>query len=347
MTEVRTRARDYIIEEEDDACKRKRLKAAKVSLVRKQIQDKEASNVLKVKEVGQLIKEFKGKPLYSRKDSMERKHSRQATNFRRRKRPKGNTGDESAKSLLEAKVAETGEDGEYGIDPWHDVKGRSKWCEYHNLGGHKTSNCLSLKGQVRQLIRARQPRVAGHGLDKDSMKRAPNAVKTHSLSQRKRQYSAEKPVKTHSHLHLPKFISPSHHSTLNPATCEAATSTPTPTTCNLTLTPKHQPAATSPSPTCNLTLPQIPTRCNLTLTHLQPHLHPQTPTCNLTLTLTRTLQISPSPAALNPNTHPPATSPSLTPPPPTPQPATCNLTPSPQPETQPPSRKREREKEEI
>ncbi|XP_057448404.1 uncharacterized protein LOC130739946 [Lotus japonicus] len=175
MTEVRTRARDYIIEEEDDACKRKRLKAAKVSLARKWIHDKEASNVLKVKEVGQLIKEFKGKPLYSRKDSMERKPSRRATNFRRRKRPKWNAGDESAKSLLEAMVAEKGEDSEYEIDPWHNDKGRSKWCVYHNLGGHNTSDCVSLKGQIRQLIKARQPRVTGHGLDKDSMKRAPNA----------------------------------------------------------------------------------------------------------------------------------------------------------------------------
>ncbi|XP_057426057.1 uncharacterized protein LOC130719446 [Lotus japonicus] len=158
MTEVRTRARDYIIEEEDDACKRKQLKAAKVSLARKRIQDKEVSNVLKVKEVGQLIKEFKGK------------RSRRATNFRRRKRPEGNAGDESAKSLLEATVVETGEDGEYGTDPWHDVKGRSKWCEYHNLGGHNTSDCLYLKGQIRRLIKARQPRVAGHGLYRDNMK---------------------------------------------------------------------------------------------------------------------------------------------------------------------------------
>ncbi|XP_057425997.1 uncharacterized protein LOC130719391 [Lotus japonicus] len=152
MTEVRTRARDYIMEEEDDACKRKQLKAAKVSLARKQIQDKEASNMLKVKEVGQLIKEFRGK------------RSRRATNFRQRKRPEGSAGDESEKSLLDAAVVETGEDGEYGIDPWHDVKGRSKWCEYHNLGSHNTSDSLSLKGQIRRLMKARPN--AGHGLYK-------------------------------------------------------------------------------------------------------------------------------------------------------------------------------------
>ncbi|XP_057418563.1 uncharacterized protein LOC130712762 [Lotus japonicus] len=163
MTEVCTRARNHIMEEEDDACKRKRLKAAKVSLARKRIQDEEASNVLKVKEVGQLIKEFRGK------------RSRGATNFRQRKRPKGSAGDESEKSLLEAAVVETGEDGEHGIDPWHDVKGRSKWCEYHNLGSHNTSDCLSLKGQIRRLIKARQPLVTEYGLYKDNMKRAPNA----------------------------------------------------------------------------------------------------------------------------------------------------------------------------
>ncbi|XP_057452269.1 uncharacterized protein LOC130744092 [Lotus japonicus] len=55
MTEVRARARDYIIEEENEARERKRLRAAKVSLARKRIQEKEASNVRKVKEVGQLI----------------------------------------------------------------------------------------------------------------------------------------------------------------------------------------------------------------------------------------------------------------------------------------------------
>ncbi|XP_057432246.1 uncharacterized protein LOC130725001 [Lotus japonicus] len=175
MTEVSARARDYIIEEEDNACKRKRVRAIKVSLARKRIQDKEASNVRKVKEVGQLIKKFKGKPLYSRKESVERKRSRRATNSRRRKRPEGDASDELEKSLLEATIVETGEDGEYGIHPWHDVKGRSKWCEYHNLEGHNTSDCLSLKGQIKQLIKVRQPRVVGHGLDRDNIKRAPNA----------------------------------------------------------------------------------------------------------------------------------------------------------------------------
>ncbi|XP_057458488.1 uncharacterized protein LOC130749185 [Lotus japonicus] len=180
MTEVRARARDYILEEEDDAYKRKRVRAAKVSLARKRIQDKEASNVRKVKEVGQFIKKFKGKLLCSGKESIKCKLPRQTTNSRRRRRPGWHSSEELAKSLQEATFAKTGEDGKCRIDPWHEVKGWSQWCEYHNLEGHNTSDCLSLKGQVRQLIRARQPRVTGHGLDRDqrdSRRRAPIASK--------------------------------------------------------------------------------------------------------------------------------------------------------------------------
>ncbi|XP_057439967.1 uncharacterized protein LOC130731742 [Lotus japonicus] len=37
-----------------------------------------------------------------------------------------------------------------------EAKNRPKWCKYHNLEDHDTTDCFTLKGQIRQLLKAKQ-----------------------------------------------------------------------------------------------------------------------------------------------------------------------------------------------
>ncbi|XP_057418364.1 uncharacterized protein LOC130712551 [Lotus japonicus] len=72
MMEIRARAQDNIFKEEIEAHKRKGERAAKVSLARKRIQDKEASREQRFGEAGRSIKKNKGKLLRPR--MRDRKH---------------------------------------------------------------------------------------------------------------------------------------------------------------------------------------------------------------------------------------------------------------------------------
>ncbi|XP_057423623.1 uncharacterized protein LOC130717422 [Lotus japonicus] len=199
MMEVRARVSAYILEEEDNAFKRKRVKEEKVSsrrdvsLARKQIQGKEANNTRKVKEVEQFFEKFKGKQLCSRKENrkenIERQRPRRTTGPRRRRRPERCSNEELAKLLQEVEVTLVVEGGKSGIDSRREVKGRTKRCKYHNLEGHDTSDCFTLKSKVRRLIRTRPPRVTDRGSDRDqqdSRRRAPVAGKRETNAARKK-----------------------------------------------------------------------------------------------------------------------------------------------------------------
>ncbi|XP_057426548.1 uncharacterized protein LOC130719978 [Lotus japonicus] len=192
MAEVRARASVDILKEEDDAHKTKRMRVEKVrnvSLARERIHDKEANSMRKDKEVEQFVGKLKGKQLCSRKKNIERQRPRRTTNLHRRRKPEKCSNDELTKLLQEVEVTPTGEDGKCEIDSRRGAKGRSKWCEYHNLESHDTGDCFTLKSQVRRMIRARRPRVIDHGPDRsqqDNRRRTPIASKGHTSAARRK-----------------------------------------------------------------------------------------------------------------------------------------------------------------
>ncbi|XP_057440404.1 uncharacterized protein LOC130732352 [Lotus japonicus] len=160
MMEVRARALDHILREEIEAHKRKGERAAKVSLARKRIQDKEASREQRFGEAGRFMKGNKGKLLLPRTRDREHWCSRRKAKVSQRMRSQGCSNKELAKLLLEAEIEDMNRVGERRMDPGRKAKNPLRWCEYHNLEGHDTTDCFMLKGQIRQLIRARRPRAA-------------------------------------------------------------------------------------------------------------------------------------------------------------------------------------------
>ncbi|XP_021768499.1 uncharacterized protein LOC110732802 [Chenopodium quinoa] len=38
------------------------------------------------------------------------------------------------------------------LPPWHQQKGKDRWCEFHKSPGHRTEDCLQLKDQIKDLI---------------------------------------------------------------------------------------------------------------------------------------------------------------------------------------------------
>ncbi|XP_057444398.1 uncharacterized protein LOC130736603 [Lotus japonicus] len=152
MIEVRARAQDYILEEGIEAHKRKQERAASVELARERIQEEKANRERRSKKVDRPVKKGKGEQLSRR--------SRRRIEANRRMRLKGHTGKELAKSLLEAGVKDVSKEGKCNTKLGREVRNRLKWCEYHNLEGHNTTDCFTLKGQIKRLIKARQPWVA-------------------------------------------------------------------------------------------------------------------------------------------------------------------------------------------
>ncbi|XP_057440592.1 uncharacterized protein LOC130732594 [Lotus japonicus] len=186
VTEVRARASAYILEEEDDTFTRKRVKAEKVhsrrdaSLARKRIQGKETDNRRRVKEVEHFAEKFEGKQLCSRKENIERQRPRRITSPRWRGKPERCSNEELAKLLQLVEVTPAAENGENEIDSRQEEEGQAKWCEYHHLKGHDTSDYFVLKGEVERLIRVRRPRATDRESDRDQQNsrwRAPVAGK--------------------------------------------------------------------------------------------------------------------------------------------------------------------------
>ncbi|XP_057444345.1 uncharacterized protein LOC130736543 [Lotus japonicus] len=172
MTEARARATAYILDEEDNAFKRKRVEAEKVggrrivSLTGKRVRRKGANSTRKDKKV-EKFEHFEGKRLCSKKENLERLRPRRTTDTRRRERPKRYLNAELAKLLREVEVTHVVVDSKNGVDSRRGLEGRTKWFECHCLEGHNTSDCFTLKGEVGRLIRARRSRITDRESDKD------------------------------------------------------------------------------------------------------------------------------------------------------------------------------------
>ncbi|XP_057447461.1 uncharacterized protein LOC130739224 [Lotus japonicus] len=163
MAEVRARANTYILDEEDDAFKRRREKTEKdggrkdLSPAGRQGREKGESNKRrdkKIKPSEKLAKE----QLYPKKEKFECRRPWQ-TDSRRREWSGKNLSAHLTELLREVKATHAVEEGEREVNPPREVVDKTKCCEYHSSAGHDTGDCFTLKNEIERLIRARSSQM--------------------------------------------------------------------------------------------------------------------------------------------------------------------------------------------
>ncbi|XP_057444156.1 eukaryotic translation initiation factor 5B-like [Lotus japonicus] len=154
MAEVRARANTYILDEEDDAFKRRRAKVEKdggqrnVSPTGRQGQEKGENSNRSDKKVKQPEK-FEKEQLYPKKENFERRRPWQQTHPRRRERPGGDMNTELTELLREVKATHAFEEGEKEVNPPREAVDKTKWCEYHRRQATTPVTVLRYKARPR------------------------------------------------------------------------------------------------------------------------------------------------------------------------------------------------------
>ncbi|XP_057452551.1 uncharacterized protein LOC130744375 [Lotus japonicus] len=154
MAEIRAQANTYILDEEDDAFKKKRAKMEKdgdqrdASSEGKQSKEKGEGSKRrdrKVKPGEKVVKE----PLYPRKESFERRRLWHQADSRRREESGKSLSAHLAELLREVKATHAVEEGEKEANPPRAAVDKTKWCEYHRSVGHDTGDCFTLKTRLK------------------------------------------------------------------------------------------------------------------------------------------------------------------------------------------------------
>ncbi|XP_057451996.1 uncharacterized protein LOC130743782 [Lotus japonicus] len=157
MAEIRARANTYILDEEDDAFKRKCAKTEKEGDQRDASSEGKPSKEKgeggrrrdkKIKSGERTAKE----PLYPRKESFERRRPWHQTDSRRRVESGKSLNAHLTELLREVKATHAVEAGEKKTNPPRVAVDKTKWCEYHRSAGHDTGNCFTLKNEIERLI---------------------------------------------------------------------------------------------------------------------------------------------------------------------------------------------------
>ncbi|XP_057418554.1 uncharacterized protein LOC130712753 [Lotus japonicus] len=152
MAEIRTRANTYILDEEDDAFKRRRAEKEKdgepgdASPEEKRNKERGEGSRKRDKKVRTGEKAAK-EPLYPKRENFERRRPWHQADPRRR----------------EVKATHAVEEGEKEADPPRVVLDKTKWCEYHRSAGHDTGDCFTLKNEIKRLIRAGRSQMNDRG----------------------------------------------------------------------------------------------------------------------------------------------------------------------------------------
>ncbi|XP_057425616.1 uncharacterized protein LOC130718980 [Lotus japonicus] len=168
LAEVRARANTYILDEEDDAFKRKRAKKEKdcdqrdVSPTGKQRWEKRESSKRKDKR-GKSVEKFAKEQLYPKKESFERRRRWRQADSRWREESGKSLSAHLTELLREVKATHAVEEGEREANPPRAAVDKTKWCEYHRSAGHDTGDCFTLKNEIERLIRAGRSQLNDRG----------------------------------------------------------------------------------------------------------------------------------------------------------------------------------------
>ncbi|XP_057450088.1 uncharacterized protein LOC130741257 [Lotus japonicus] len=164
MAEINARENTYILDEDDDAFKRKRAKMEKEGELRDASSEGKPSKEKgeggkrrdkKIKSGERTAKE----PLYPRKESFERRRPWHQTDSRRREESGKILSAHLTELLREVKAMHAVEEGEMETDPPRVATDKTKWCEYHRSAGHDTGDCFTLKNEIERLIRAERSQL--------------------------------------------------------------------------------------------------------------------------------------------------------------------------------------------
>ncbi|XP_057451982.1 uncharacterized protein LOC130743768 [Lotus japonicus] len=145
MAEVRARAKTYILDEEDDAFKRRRAKVEKdgdqwdATPEDKASKDKAEGSKRQDRKVRTAEKTTKD-PLYPRKDNFECRRPWHQADSRRRGESGKSLSAHLTELLREVKATHAVEEGEREADPPRPKSDKTKWCEYHQSAGHDTGD---------------------------------------------------------------------------------------------------------------------------------------------------------------------------------------------------------------
>ncbi|XP_057432493.1 uncharacterized protein LOC130725265 [Lotus japonicus] len=161
MAEIRARKNTYILDEEDDAFKRKRAKMDKdgdqrdASSEGKESKEKGEGNKRRDKKVKSREKAVK--------ESFERRRPWHQADSRRREELGKSLSAHLTELLREVKATHAVEEGEKETDPPRVAMDKTKWCEYHRSAGHGTRDCFTLKNEIERLIRAGRSQLNDRG----------------------------------------------------------------------------------------------------------------------------------------------------------------------------------------
>ncbi|XP_057432334.1 uncharacterized protein LOC130725096 [Lotus japonicus] len=159
MAKVRARANTYILDEEDDAFKRRRAKVERdgdqgeASPEIKASKDNVEGSKRRDKKVRAAEKTTRD-PLYPRRDNAEHRRPWHQADSRRRGESGKSLSAHLTELLREVKATHAVEEGEREADPPRPKSDKTKWCEYHRSVGHDTGDCFTLKNEIEKLIRA-------------------------------------------------------------------------------------------------------------------------------------------------------------------------------------------------
>ncbi|XP_057447142.1 uncharacterized protein LOC130738971 [Lotus japonicus] len=170
MAEIRARANTYILDEEDDAFKRRRAKKEKDGEQRdaspegKQSKEKGEGSKRRDRKVRTGEKAVK-EPLYPKRENFERRRPWHQADPRRREELGKSLNAHLTELLCEVKETHAVEEGEKEGDPPRAALDKTKWCEYHRSAGHDTRDCFTLKNEIERLIRAGRSQM-NHRIDR-------------------------------------------------------------------------------------------------------------------------------------------------------------------------------------
>ncbi|XP_057432369.1 uncharacterized protein LOC130725133 [Lotus japonicus] len=159
MAEVRARANTYILDEEDDAFKRRCAKEEKDGDQR-DVSPEDMSSKEKVE--GSRSRDRKVRTgerapresLYPKKENIKRCRPWHQADPGRREEVGKSLNAHLTELLREVKATHAVEEGERGNDPPRATTDKTKWCEYHRSAGYDTGDCFTLKNEIERFIRA-------------------------------------------------------------------------------------------------------------------------------------------------------------------------------------------------
>ncbi|XP_057432420.1 uncharacterized protein LOC130725187 [Lotus japonicus] len=168
MAGVRARANTYILDEEDDAFKRRRAKVEKDGDQR-DVSPEDKPSKEKVKGSRRRDRKVRTgeraprESLYPKKEYFERRRPWHQADSRHREEVGKSLNAHLTELLREVKATHAVEEGERGTDSPRATTDKNKCCEYHRSAGHDTGDCFTLKNEIERLIRAGRSQLNERG----------------------------------------------------------------------------------------------------------------------------------------------------------------------------------------